>query len=326
MAAGKWKIRIRDSWRRFSSSGSLRNLLLFIPFLAIAAVFWLIVALDDDLQDEYTVRIEITNVPDSVTFIQDPPGYIRVNVRDRGTKIMSRVFMGAPVLKIDFRNFSRDGVMRVGQPTMQSYLRNIFGSTAQILSASPDSVRVDYTASAAKEVPVVVVADILPEIGKTIGGKLTVAPARVKVYSRSAVTDTLQAVYTYPIVRRDLSTPQRLRISLKPIPGCRIEPSDVTVTIPIEPLENRSVIVPVSAVNVPVTESLMVYPRTVKVSYLVPMSVPDIVDTDFRVVVDYSDVQRYDGKNIPLHLHTLPSEVVSATMECDSVEYTVIYR
>lgn len=326
MTAQEWKQRIAASWKRFSSSGSLRNILLFIPFLAIAAVFWLIVSLDDDLQKEYSVRIEVTNVPDSVTFIVDPPAYLRVNVRDRGTKMMSRAFTGAPVLKIDFRNFSHNGVMRVAPATMQSYLRNIFGSTAQILSTSPDSIRVDYTASAAKEVPVVVSADILPEIGKTIGGRIMVTPARVKVYSGSAITDTLQCVYTYPIVRRNLSSPLKLRISLKPIPGCRIEPSQVTVDIPVEPLENRSIIVPVTAINVPVTESLMVYPRTVKVSYLVPMSVPDIVEDDFKVVVDYTDVRRYDGKDIPLRLHTLPSQVVSATMECDSVEYTVIHR
>lgn len=321
-----WTHRIASGWKNISSSGSLRNFLLFIPFLAIAAVFWFIIALDDDLQNDYIVRIEIVNVPDSVTFISDPPASIHVNVRDRGTRIVSRAFTGSSVMKIDFRNFGKGGVLRVNSSTLQSYLRNTFGSSAQILSVSPDSISVEYTTAAAKEVPVVVAADIVPEVGKTIGGSITVTPSTVKVYSASAVIDTLQCVYTYPIVRRNLSSPLSLRISIKPIPGCRIEPSKVTVDVPVEPLENRSVIVPVDAVNVPATELLMVYPRNVKVSYLVPISSPDIMDDDFRVVVDYSDVGRYYGRDIPLRLHTLPSNVVSATLEMDSVEYTVIHR
>ncbi len=313
-------------WKNFSSSGALRNFLLFIPFLAISSVFWVIIALDDDLQREYNVRVEIVNVPDSVTFITDPPASLRVSLRDRGTKMAGRFFTGAPVVKIDFRNFASDGVLRIPPSSITSYMRHVFGSTAQILSVSPDSILVPYTAAAAKMVPVVVAADIVPEIGKTIGGRITASPASVKVFSSSDITDTLQCVFTYPIVRRNLSTPLHLNVSLKPIPGCRIEPSVVAVDVPIEPLQNRSVIVPVTAVNVPVTESLMVYPRSVKISYLVPMSADDVKEEDFKVVVNYADVDRYDGKDIPLRLHTLPTNVVRATLEMDSVEYTVIHR
>lgn len=317
---------IAGKWRKFSSTGMLRNLLLFIPFLAIAAVFWLIVALDDDLQREYDVRVEIVNVPDSVTFISDPPEFIRVSVRDRGTTIAGRMLSGAPVLKLDFRSIASDGNFRVTPSVLMSSLRNIFGSAAQLLSMAPDSISLSYTTSKARTVPVVVVADIVPEVGKTVGGSVTASPAEVKVYSRGNVTDTLRCVYTYPIVRRNVTGSITVEATIQPIPGCRIEPPVINVNVPVEPLANRSMLVPIHTSNVPLTEMLMVYPRTVKVSYLVPMSTPDIPESDFDVVVDYGDVDRYDGKNIPLRLHTLPPDVVSATLELDSVEYTVIHR
>lgn len=326
MSASGLKAKLQKAWKRFSSSGALRNFLLFIPFLAAAAVFWLIVVLDDDLQHEYSVRVEFVNMPDSVTFITDPPASLSVSVRDRGTRLVQHIFSGQPVLKIDFRNYASNGRLRIGAGTLQSYLRSVFGSSSQILSSYPDSISVDYTTAAAKMVPVVVVADIVPEIGKILGGRVKSTPAVAKVYSQSSVTDTLTCVYTYPIVRRNLSAPENIKVSIKSIAGCRIEPSEVTVSVPVEPLENRSVIVPVMPVNVPVTESLMVYPRTVRVEYLVPMSAADIHDTGFRVVVDYNDVGRYSGGNIPLRLHTLPPQAVSATLALDSVEYTVIHR
>lgn len=312
--------------KKFSSTGYLRNILLFIPFLAIAGVFWLIIALDDDLQNEYSVSVELVNVPDSVMFITDPPTSIRVNVRDRGTRMVSRVLYDDPVLKLDFSRLGRNGVFRVSAATLQSYMRNVFGGSAQILSLSPDSIYAEYTVSAAKEVPVVVVSDIKPAIGQTVGGEITVQPTKVKVYSRSVVLDTIQNVFTTNIVRRDVSSPLTFNVGLKQIPGCRIVPNQVTVHVPVEPLETRSDIVEVMPINVPVTESLMVFPATVKVNYLVPYSAPDVSEKEFTVVVDYNDIEDNKKHVVPLILKSAPARVLNAELEVDSVEYTIIHR
>lgn len=311
-------------WRKTTSTGTLRNILLFIPFIVIATIFWFIVALDDDLQRDYSVKVEIVNVPDSITFISDPPMSIRVSVRDHGTRLAEHAFYGAPVIRLDFSTLAGDGTFRVTPQTLQSHLRNIFGSSAQLLAITPDSISLSYTANKAKNVPIVVVSDIVPEIGKTISGAITTIPSEVKVYSVGMIADTLRCVYTYPIVRRSIGNSLTIEAAIQPIPGCRIEPPKIKVNIPVEPLANRSIIVPINTDNVPAGESLMVYPRSVKVTYLVPMSSEDVTTEEFDVAVDYADINNYSGKNIPLRLHTLPSKAVSATMELDSVEYTVI--
>lgn len=273
------------------------------------------------------MRVEICNVPDSVTFITDPPTTIHVTVRDRGTRLASRWFTGSPVLRLDFKSFGNDGTFRLRAADLRTQLQSMFGTSAQLLIVSPDSISTGYTTSAGKEVPVVIVADITPQSGKTVGGAITATPAKVRVYSTSAaMLDTLTCVYTYPIARRDVSVPFTIDATIMPIKGCRVEPSTVKIKVPVEPLENRSLIVPVTTIHVPVSETLEVYPNTVKIDFLVPMSFPEISKDEFSVVVDYADIERTPGRNLPLNVNSFPSRVENATIEIDSVEYMVIRR
>ncbi len=313
-------------WGRIVSSKRFHDFWLFIPFLVVAAVFWFIIALDDEMMNEYEVGIEIEHVPDSVTFITDPPAAIRVNVRDKGTMLVRRFFMSRPVVRIDFRTYASNGMLRISRTSLQQFLHNLFGNSVTVLATDPDSVCLPYTTSPAREVPIRVVADVSPAIGKVVGPKFMISPATVKVYSRSSVIDTLQCVYTVPIVRRDVEDPLKVEVNLRSIPGCRIEPPTVTVNIPVEPLENRKAMVDVKIENLPRGRSLMVYPRKVEVAYLAPISARDVDARNFVVVADYNDVARYVSNYIPVRLQTIPDNVVSANLLTDSVEYSVLTR
>lgn len=313
-------------WKKLASSARFRDLLLFIPFLVVSAIFWFIVTLNDETTNEFEVGLEIVNLPDSVTFISDPPASLRVNVRDRGAILFRRMFTDSPVVNIDFNDYASGGSFRVPSPSIQQLLRSVFGSSVAVLAMSPDSISVPYTTSPGRIVPVCVVADITPAIGKVVGSDFILSQKEVKVYSSSPLIDTLRYVYTNAIVRRDLDNPLKLSVGFRSIPGCRIEPASIEVTIPVEPLENRRALVDVSLINVPAGHSLMVYPRKVNVRYLTPMSTPDIAEKDFVVVADYLDVDRFVSNNIPVRLQTIPDNVVSATLMIDSVEYSVINR
>lgn len=304
----------------------MHNFLVFIPFVAIAAVFWLILALDDEMQQEYEVRIEIVNQPENVTFIDELPKTIHVTVRDRGTSFASRWFTGAPTIKLDFKSFSNNGLFRLKNTELRQQLQSMFGSEAQLLAVMPDSISATFTTSQGKYVPVVIVSDITPQSGKTIG-QITASPTKVKVFAAtSAQLDTISCVYTYPIVRRDLESTLTVSTSLTPLKGCRTEPATVSVTVPIEPLENRSIIVPVTTIHVPPGETLQVYPNRVKISFLVPINSPEISKDEFSVVADYADIERTQGNNLPLSVNSIPAKVENAAIELDSVEYMVIHR
>jgi len=310
--------------RSMRDSGHMRDLGLYAGFVLVATVFWCILALNEDAQVDLEVRLHIVGVPDSVTFITDPPASIHVNVRDRGTHLLRLRLMRDAELKLDFKEFAADGSLRVGQKALLTHLRTIFGQGAAVSLITTDSISVLYTSAPGKLVPVRVVTDITTALGKVVSDNPKSSVRQVKIFSQRGIIDTISYVTTEPVVQRGAEDSFTRRMKLRPIKGVRMEPSSVDVTITIQPLENRMAIVPINPINVPASESIVLFPEKVEVNYLVPMSKPDIPGSAFTVKADYRSIGSAADARMPLTLGPLPRGVQSATLGSDSVEFTII--
>lgn len=309
----------------FGAAGKFKSLWQYLLFVLVAGVFWFIMALNDDMQADFRVAIRIDGVPDSVTFITDPPTELTVTVRDKGSSLLRRRFMEEPVIHIPFQEFAYRNRLRVSPSAMLSRLRGFFGAGASVNITSADSVGVYYTTSPGRVVPIRVNADVTAALGKVINGRPRLNVREARIFSVSDITDTIMYVSTMPVVRRDLTDTYRLKVDIHPIKGVRIEPSSVEVVFPVEPLENRKVFVPVTAVGVPPDRSLALFPPKVEVSYLVPMSMSEEVPaTEFSVTADYADISASSSAMIKISLNKIPKAVQSATLMADSIEYTII--
>lgn len=317
---------LKERVRHFlGAAGKFKSLWQYLMFVALAGLFWVIMALNDDVQSDFTVQVEIIGVPDSVTFITEPPGAITVSVRDKGTLLLRRRFMSDPIIRIPFSEFASANRLRVSPSALMSRLRSVFGADANISITSTDSIGVWYTASPAKIVPIRADVDVTPALGKVINGAPRLSVREAKLYAVSNVADTIMYVSTRPIVRRDLSDPLTVKIGIRPIPGVRIEPSSIDVTIPVEPLENRHDMVTIVPTGVPPGESMALFPHKVEISYLVPMSMNEDVPIEgFLVTADYNDIATSASAMVRIKLKQVPPGIYNATLRTDSVEYTII--
>lgn len=150
----------RTFWRSVKSTVGFRRLLTYLVFVAIAALFWFILALNDNIQDDFEVRVNITGVPDSVTFINLPPERIHVTVRDKGTDLWQNGVFGRPSMNLNFRDYADNGVFRLNRSEVNAELKHIFGQQATLISTSLDSLRLQYTTLPGKRVPVVPQTDL----------------------------------------------------------------------------------------------------------------------------------------------------------------------
>lgn len=317
---------VKERVRTFLKAASrFKGLWQYLLFVLVAGLFWFIMALNDEVQSDFSVRVEITDVPDSVTFITDPPKTFNITVRDKGTSLFRRRFMETPVIKIPFAEYVSGHRLRVSSSAIMGRLRGVFGTGASISITSTDSIGVDFTTSRGKVVPIRVDADVTAALGKVINGEPQLSVREARIFSVSDIIDTVMYVRTMPIVRRNISDPLRLRVEIRPIRGVRIEPSSVEVTIPVEPLENRKMFVPITPIGVPPGESMALFPQKLEVSYLVPMSErEDIQPTGFKVVADYTDIAEGSSAMVRVKIASKPATVVNASLPVDSVEYTLI--
>lgn len=315
----------RAKWRELKSTSSFHNAIVFLIFVVISALFWLILALNDSVQDNFNVKVQISNVPDSVTFISDIPERIHVNVRDKGTNLWRSGFLRHPSMQVDFKEYAAKGVLRFSREDIMAALKSTFGTTAQITSVSLDSLRLIYTENKGKRVPVVVKSKILPALGSILEGEVKAVPSSVYVYGEKEVTDTIHRVVTDLLDIRDVSETTTKEIALKKIKGVRIIPSSVKVTVPIEPLVRKQSMVTVTPINVPVGESLLLFPSKVPVEYYVAMSrLGDDDDASIEIQVDYNDISKTDGDRLPVMLVSYPDRFCNLTLKSDCVEYTIV--
>lgn len=324
ITADAQKTPVGRKWKKLRRSKKFRSFLLFLVFVVIATLFWIILALNDSIQAGFRVNVRLYNVPDSVTFIDDIPSSINVTVRDKGTHLLRSGLMKNPVLPINFKEYARSGAFRYTAADLYSELRSAFGSSAQIVSVSIDSIRSEYTDEPGRVVPVHIEQDINCGMGYTIAGNLRVSQAKVILYSVREDLDTIRYVKTRRIAFNDVTRTTRVQVGIEPIKNVKIVPDKIWVTIPVETLVKRTSQVPVRVSGVPDGESLLIFPANVEVSYFVPMSKFNEKVDDIEVRADYRDIASHRGARIPLRVTGTPRGCVNVQLVTDSVEYTIV--
>lgn len=312
-------------WRNIRNSSRFRGVLTYIVFVGISAMFWLILTLNDSVQNSCTVNVRIVNKPDSVTFISEVPKTIHVEVKDKGSSLMRTMWMKTPTVSLNFRELAEKGQLKCSNSDLMSALKETFGSGSTILSSSIDSLRLVYTDRPGKAVPVVVSVKTSSKAGYIVYGHPSSDPVRVTAYGPREIIDTMTRVLTKSYIESDLSDPISFKAELKSIPGVRLIPAAVMVRVNVEPLVAKEDIVTVVAENVPHDENLLLFPSNVRVSYYVPMSEFSSERKAVRVVVDYNDVAAHMGERIPLRIEPVNGvHAVNPKLHSDSVEYTLV--
>ncbi len=318
---------IKDWWKELCSLIKgiklTRNFFTFLGFVGLAALFWVVLAMNDNVQENLEVKIQVTNVPDTVTFINVPPSKIHVSVRDKGTSLMRTSLFQTPVMELNFRDFAQDGVFHVSRGDFQSALKRTFGESATVTGASLDSLNLVYTGLPGKRVPVEVVLDVTARSGMTIGGKVKCEPEFVKVYG-SGNLDTINKVYSEKIIRRNLNEDVEVQVKLLSEKGVRMIPDKVKVKIPVEPLVKKEQLVPIQTENVPPGYDLLLFPQNVKVVYYVPMSRFNGDTPPIDVRVNYNEISPDDNRHLPLHLTHVPGYLRNVELREFEVEYTIV--
>lgn len=312
-------------WVNIRKSAEFRNLLTFMVFVAIAALFWIVVTLNDSVQHGCMVNVRITNKPDSVTFISDVPKTIHVEIKDKGSGLMRSSWLRTPTLSLNFAELAENGQLICSKSDLTAALKETFGINAIILSSSIDSLRLVYTDRPGKTVPVQVSVDARAKAGFIVYGKPVAEPLRVTAYGPREILDTLHRVFTKSYVESDLSEPISFNSELKPINGVRLIPSSVKVKINVEPLVAKEEMVPVVTENVPSDENLLIFPSNVGVSYYVPMSEFSLDKKRLRVITDYNEIAAHMGARLPLQIELIDgANAIRPTLHTDSVEYTLV--
>lgn len=301
-----------------------RNVLTFLVFLLISTIFWFLMALNDEIQEDYKVPLRLEGFPQNMTIISGNVPTVSVTIKDKGSALAKFAWGAEPVLKLRYDEFSRpnDYHLLLSEAQLNSAMRGIFGTSASIVAIRPDSLHLYYTTNPGIPVKVVVDADITTLPQYEAFGAPKISTDSVMLYSNLKERLQIKELPTAPISLSRLSDTTTVEVSILVPDGMKAVPSKVKVSFPIEPLVTKTRKLKIESTNVPEGIRLIPFPAIVEATYLLPKSTYSASNSSLRATVDYNDIKP-GQKTIPVKLAGVPPYYQSARISIPEVEFLI---
>lgn len=301
-----------------------RELLIYLIFVMLAAVFWIFQAADQYYEQEISVPLQLTNVPNNVVITSEVPQNIRIRVRDRGVNLLGFVYGHStlPTATIDFAEYQNDrGHFRVLTSELLKPIVSRYDFT--YLGARPDTIEVYFNHGLCKRVPVRWQGSIVPAEGYSLAD-VRLSRDSVLVYASKAVLDTITAAWLQPINVPDVVDTLQMRCVVTPVKGAKFTPSAVDVHAFTDRMVEKSVQVPVRGVNFPAGKHLETFPAKVTVTFQVGMKMyREVTESNFILVVNYEDLLNSADNHCHLALKSIPVGVRQVKITPEDVEFII---
>lgn len=312
----------RHSGSPFGSSG--RELLVFIFFLVLSAIFWLLTALNDTYEKEIAVRVQLSGVPNNVIITNDINDTLRVTVKDKGLAFVKYIYSSdIPTVVFSYDSHAKgNGRGTITSSEIQKQLSAVLLSSTKVVTVKPERVDFSYDKGISKKVPVRIAGKVTPA-GDYYLAMEQIVPQTVTVYALKSVLDTMKYVYTEDIHVKEFVDSVSVEANLRSPKGVKVTPSKVKVTLYADVMTEQSIEVPITCVGVPDSLIVRTFPQRAEVRFNVGASLyHSIQPTQFCVELNYNELGE-DHEKCSVHLTKVPSNASNARLATSEVDYVV---
>lgn len=320
MAAGMF-----STVKKFLVGFSYKELFVFLFFLAVSSVFWVFTTLNEVIERDVRIPVKLVNIPAEVIVTTNVHDTISVSVEDKGFIFFDYEFgKGVQPVEIDFRKYAlQSGYGQVNSTELQNLAISRLSSSSKLISMNPTTLEFYYNYGQSRKLPVRVEGNITPDEHYYID-QIKVSPEVVTVYAQQQMLDTMHYVATIDMNEFNFIEDITRTVKLKTLPGVKVVPNKVTVTIHPDILGERQLEVPIVPVNVPDGIMMRTFPTRVTIHYTAGSSaLNDINQNDFKVVVDYKDVEHGAVATCNVYIRKMPEQVNNARLDIDQVDFLI---
>lgn len=307
--------------------------LVFLFFLALSTAFWFLQVLNDVHEEDFDLRINQNALPKGVVVTSDLPSTVRVTIKDRGSVLLNYKYSSTlPQITLDASFFNaQEGHVRILSSELVKQIRPSLSASSQIISIKPDTLDFYYNHGRSKRVPVIVEGTLPTAPGYTIIGREKLSPDSVTVFALGNVLDTISVIKIQGSSFSPFRNSVTAEAKLHTLRGLKIIPNHVKLSVVVDRLVEKKLIVPVGSINVPDDQLFRAFPSQVEITCQVPMSLyRGILPSHFMVAADYSQSHAEDqnASNAKCQLVVIKSPSVASHIRLsqEEVEYVLENR
>jgi YbbR domain-containing protein len=285
-----------------------KRVMVLISCFLLAIAGWLFMALNNKYVYTAKTVLVYKNFPQNKAFHPLQSDTVDLQVEGTGWQLLfARLRVNPQSIGINLDNLKNRNYILFSE---QLYGVNKQLETSQkIISVKPDTLYFDFSTRTVKRVPVKLLSNL--EFAKQYGisGDVAITPAYVTVSGPTADIGEIEEWKTDTLKLSNVQYTTTTRVAMKQnlLKNVSIFPSSVEVKIPVDEFTEKTVEVPLKVINNREYYNVKIYPKKVKVTFLVPLSSYENVNERFiEAVLDLNEWKQLGHQTMRVNLVRFP--------------------
>lgn len=297
-------------------------------FLFFSIVIWFFNELDQNFNTTINYPVRYSNLPEDKYLVNELPKTLKLNVDAYGFTLLRYKLSPSPFpVPIDlnyFRNQMKNANERFVLHTryVKEDVNREMPSNINVLEILPDTIAFEFVDIIEKKIAIIPSAKMTFDIQCMLEKDIRMKPDSIMVVGPTCILDTLKGITTKKQRFRKLNKTVSKNVSLVEIDDVSFRKQKPEMTVPVAKYTETKTEVPISMVHVPDSLHIITFPSTVSLSYMVSLKHYDKIKAkDFRIEVDYYDIEKLLGTKLPLRLKVSPKSIQKVSYYPTQVEF-----
>ncbi len=309
-----------------------KRALIFSFFLILSIVFWFMKALGKQYTEEINYPVRYKNFPSQKVQIGNLPEKLNLKVTAQGYTLL-RFKLSSRYLPISF-NLNAFTIYRLpGHDSSEFFLQTIYtkdyitkqlSSDFEIISIKPDTLYFRFANIRSKVVPVK--PKFTYQLGKQMILKagLIIKPDSILISGPEFIIDTLSGIETLSSNLGMISRSREVMVKIAPIENLYIKTKEVSVGFNVEQFTEKTIQIPITAINIPDSIQIKTFPQSVQLICQVGLSNYDkLHPSSFKVVVNYNEIFQSETGKLKVEIIMQPDFIRAVNFTPKTVEYLI---
>lgn len=302
-----------------------KRFVVLVSCFICAVAAWLFMALNGKYK--YTAKTELIykDEPQNKAFKALQPNAVDLLVEGTGWQLLfSRLRINPQSITVSLEKLNRRSFILFSEQIDQ--INKQLETSQKIISIKPDTLYFDFSKRTNKRVPIKLTSNLSFVKQYGISSPIQLKPAYVNISGPQEELAKIHEWYTDTLKLADLQATTSARVAIRQnlSNNVSIYPSSVGVTVPVDEFTEKTIEIPLRVINNIDFYNIKLYPKKVKVTFLVSLSSYQEVDEDFiDAVVDVNEWKKLGHAKLTVKILRFPAYCKLIKVVPNNVDFIV---
>lgn len=302
-----------------------KRILVLIACLFLAVAGWLFLALNNKYVYTAKTVLVYKNFPQKKAFHPLQSDTVDLLVEGTGWQLLfARLRVSPPSINISLDKLNNRNYILFSEQLYS--VNNQLETSQKIISVRPDTLYFDFSKRTVKRVPVRLVSEVTFARQFGISDDMELSPDHVTVSGPQEELERISEWKTDTLHLHDLQGPVVARIAMKhnTQKNVNIFPGSVEVRLPVDEFTEKTLEVPLKVINNKEYYNVRLYPKKVKITFMVALSSYQQVNEDFiEASVDLNEWKLLKHDQLSVKLTRFPDYCKEVQLSPAKVDFII---